>query len=195
MKICIKCKIEKPLADFPKRKESKDGRRGHCIACEKLRKKEYRLRNPNSDKEYIVKNVDKLRKYRRSLQKRKRSEDPIYKLKHNMRVRILEYFKTSKVTKRNTTFDIIGISPYDLKVYIEDKFTDGMTWENYGKWHIDHIIPLNSAKTEEEIIKLCHYTNLQPLWAIDNIRKKDKHLDSLNVTLALQHKMLFLVFL
>lgn len=48
-----------------------------------------------------------------------------------------------------------------------------MTWDNYGKWHIDHIVPLVSAKTEEEMYKLCHYTNLQPLWALDNIKKGD----------------------
>jgi hypothetical protein len=49
-----------------------------------------------------------------------------------------------------------------------------MTWDNQGKWHIDHIIPLSSGNTEEEIIKLCHYTNLQPLWAIDNMKKGSK---------------------
>jgi hypothetical protein len=49
-----------------------------------------------------------------------------------------------------------------------------MTWDNYGKWHMDHIYPLSLAKTTEEIEKLCHYTNLQPLWAVDNIRKGNK---------------------
>jgi hypothetical protein len=49
-----------------------------------------------------------------------------------------------------------------------------MTWENQGKWHIDHIIPLSSAKTEKEMYKLCHYTNLQPLWAFDNLSKGSK---------------------
>jgi hypothetical protein len=49
-----------------------------------------------------------------------------------------------------------------------------MCWDNQGKWHIDHIIPLSSGKTEDDIIKLCHYTNLQPLWAIDNMKKGSK---------------------
>jgi hypothetical protein len=49
-----------------------------------------------------------------------------------------------------------------------------MSWDNYGEWHIDHIIPLSFAKNEDEIMKLCHYTNLQPLNGIDNIRKSNK---------------------
>jgi hypothetical protein len=58
--------------------------------------------------------------------------------------------------------------------YLGDLFTEKMNWDNYGKWHVDHIIPLSSANTEEEIYKLCHYTNLQPLWAEDNIKKSNK---------------------
>lgn len=63
-----------------------------------------------------------------------------------------------------------------MRNYLENKFIDGMTWDNKGfyGWHIDHIIPLSSAKTEEEIYKLCHYSNLQPLWAEDNMKKGDK---------------------
>jgi hypothetical protein len=53
-------------------------------------------------------------------------------------------------------------------------FMAGMNWSNHGKWHIDHITPLSSAKTADELYTLCHYTNLQPLWAIDNLRKHDK---------------------
>jgi hypothetical protein len=53
-------------------------------------------------------------------------------------------------------------------------FRDGMSWENKGKWHIDHIIPLSSAKTHEDVIKLCHFKNLQPLWEQENKKKGNK---------------------
>ena len=69
---------------------------------------------------------------------------------------------------------MIGCDLKTIKAHLEKQFTKGMNWENQGKWHVDHIIPCASAKTEEELIKLFHYTNLQPLWAIDNILKKDK---------------------
>jgi hypothetical protein len=81
--------------------------------------------------------------------------------------------------KKSKTFEIIGCTPEFLKEYIEKQFIKGMEWSNhsvYG-WHIDHIIPLSSANTEEEIYKLCHYTNLQPLWAENNLKKSNKILN------------------
>ena len=75
--------------------------------------------------------------------------------------------------KNNKTFKIIGCTPQELKIYIEKQFLSDMSWVNVlnGKIHIDHIIPLSSAKTEADVYRLCHYTNLQPLWAEDNISK------------------------
>ena len=80
------------------------------------------------------------------------------------------------MSKRNKTFHIVGCPPEYLKEHLETQFVDGMSWNNYGRygWHIDHIIPLSSAKTEDELYKLCHYTNLQPLWAEDNLKKSNK---------------------
>lgn len=69
---------------------------------------------------------------------------------------------------------MLGCSWEQLRDYIENQFVDGMTWENRNLWHIDHIVPLSSAKTIEELEKLCHYTNLQPLWALDNMSKGAK---------------------
>ena len=71
---------------------------------------------------------------------------------------------------------MLGCSIDSLKRHLSKKFKIGMSWDNYGihGWHIDHIIPLSSAKTIEDIEKLCHYTNLQPLWAKDNLQKSNK---------------------
>lgn len=104
--------------------------------------------------------------------KERKKNNPIFKLK------TLYRSKTNKIlgNNRDETFEIIGCTPQSLKEHLERQFKDGMTWENHGLygWHIDHIIPLSSAKTEEELYKLCHYTNLQPLWAKDNLAKSNK---------------------
>jgi hypothetical protein len=78
--------------------------------------------------------------------------------------------------KDRKTFDIIGCTTQFLKEHLENQFVGDMNWNNHGLfgWHIDHIIPLSSAKTEEELYKLCHYSNLQPLWAEDNLKKSNK---------------------
>lgn len=69
---------------------------------------------------------------------------------------------------------MLGCDWATLASHMEARFQPGMSWDNRGKWHVDHIIPLDSAKTPEEMERLCHYTNLQPLWAADNIRKSDR---------------------
>ena len=81
-----------------------------------------------------------------------------------------------KLSKSGSTFNLVGCSPQKLKERIETQFKEGMSWENYGlhTWHIDHIIPLSSANTEEEVYKLCKYTNLQPLWCEENYKKGKK---------------------
>ena len=66
---------------------------------------------------------------------------------------------------------LLGCSYEEVREHLSKQFTEGMSWDNYGEWHIDHIIPLASATTEEEVLKLYHYTNLQPLWAKDNLSK------------------------
>jgi hypothetical protein len=127
--------------------------------------------NPEKRKEYR-KNY-KLRKHEQ--RKERRNSDPVFNLINRMRCRIWKYLNVLNITKKNKTFDIVGCSPEFLKKHLENQFTEGMTWELLGEHiHIDHIIPLSSAKTEDELYKLCHYTNLQPLWAEDNLKKSNK---------------------
>jgi len=127
-------------------------------------------------KTYNKKNKEKINLWKNNYVKIKKSNDPLFKLKILMRDRLNKYYKYSSLNKNNTTFDIIGCTSQFLKEHLENQFVGDMNWDNHGLfgWHIDHIIPLSSAKTEEELYKLCHYSNLQPLWAEDNLKKSNK---------------------
>jgi hypothetical protein len=102
--------------------------------------------------------------------KQRRAVDPLYRLAKNTRNMVLRYMVDGK---RKRTQQIICCTYEELKLHIEQQFTEGMTWDNYGinGWHVDHIKPLASATCEEDIIALNHYTNLQPLWCLDNLSK------------------------
>ena len=99
-----------------------------------------------------------------------------YHIAANLRGRIRFAIKSQSCKKANHTHALVGCTIPQLKIHLERYFVDGMNWDNYGEWHIDHIIPCNSFDLTiiEEQYKCFHYTNLQPLWAIDNIKKKDK---------------------
>ena len=122
-------------------------------------------------KKYSRENKDKINK---RVQNR-RKNDPLYKLRQLMYSRLRKKIKN----KSESMSDILGCTWEEFRIHIESQFKDGMTWDNHGQygWHLDHIIPLSSAKTEEEIYKLNHYTNLQPLWAEENLKKSDKIFD------------------
>lgn len=112
--------------------------------------------------------------YNTKYSKKRRETDPIHRLKCNMRTRMFLAIRAGRFKKQSSLTSYIGISVERLRDYLESKFKPGMSWSNYGQWHVDHVIPLASAKTAEEVYKLCHYTNLQPLWAIDNLSKGAK---------------------
>lgn len=90
------------------------------------------------------------------------------------RSRINSFLKSRGIRKNKRTLAIVGCSWDALRQHIENQFAPGMSWQNRGMWHIDHIVPLASATTEQEFFSLCHYTNLQPLWALDNQRKQSR---------------------
>ena len=185
-KVCSKCSVEKEICEFRKDRSKKDGLYPSCKRCKLLwRQKNKELTNLANQRsrlncqerikkynsEYQKKNKDKINT--RSVERKK--SDPLYKLSLLIRSRMYNFLKYKNVTKKNKTSEIVGCSLETLKFHIENQFTDSMSWELMGKHiHIDHIIPLSSAKTEQEILKLCHYTNLQPLWAKDNLKKYNK---------------------
>ena len=104
------------------------------------------------------------------------NNDEQHRLAHNCRQRVREMVKSHGGIKSASTMELVGCSIEHLIEHFENQFVDGMTWENMGKWHIDHIRPCASFDlTDPEQQRQCfHYSNLQPLWAEDNIRKSDK---------------------
>jgi hypothetical protein len=120
------------------------------------------------------KNKEKILEYRRSYTKNRRKNDPLFKLITNLRNRVNLSFRRNGYTKKSKTYGILGCSYDEFKTYLENKFVDNMNWSNQGEWHLDHIIPVSSGRNENEIIKLNHYTNFQPLWGIDNLIKGNK---------------------
>lgn len=135
--------------------------------------KKQRDQNPEKFREklksYREDNRDKYNGWARKYQSKRRSKDPIYNMKITIRNRVKRFHSSNKKTE-----EILGCSYEFFKSHIENKFVDGMTWDNHGDWHYDHIKPISLGKTEEEILTLNHYTNLQPLWAKDNLKKSNK---------------------
>jgi len=172
--------------------ENKDHRAEYCKQYRKEnkeriseRKKQYRQENKERlserQKQYDQENKERILER----DKQRKKIDPLYKLKRNLSTRTALAFKAKSYRKTSKTAEMLGV-PYEIaSAHIERQFTKGMTWENQGEWHIDHIIPLASAQTESELIKLCHYTNLQPLWAKDNKSKHANVIDGTQVKLRL----------
>lgn len=161
----------------------------------KTNTKKYREKNPNtakaSSKKYKSNNKDKViayriayKKRRNELESQRRKTDPLYNLKHNIRSGINKAFNRNGFKKNTRTYEILGCSYEDFKTYLESKFQDWMNWDNQGKyngtldygWDIDHIEPISTAVTEADVIRLSHYTNLQPLCSkVNRDIKRNNH--------------------
>jgi len=142
---------------------------------ERRAKPEVKEKNRISNKEYREKNKDTLRVKQNLYYLNRRQNDPLYHLTWILRVRIRDAFRRNGYKKTSKTCELLGADFKTVSKYIEQQFTEGMVWGLVGpKIHIDHKIPLASANNKEELIKLLHYTNLQPLWAEDNLKKSDK---------------------
>lgn len=196
-------KITKAKKDYyENNKQAISERRKKHYECNKEqyseKKKEYSLKNKQKisesgakyyqlNKERIIQNVsayrienkDKLHKKKKEYVKKKLKEDPIFKTGIITRRLICQSFKRGKrvFSKKTKTAQILGCSMAEFKSYIESKFLEGMSFDNHGEWHLDHIIPIATAKTEEDIVRLNHYTNFQPMWASDNLKKGKKIMD------------------
>lgn len=133
----------------------------------------YKLNNKEKVKLQLAKAGKTWRNKNKGYTKNRRNKDLLFRLKCNLTSRINRFYKYAKLNKTTSSSDLLGIDILNFRNYIASKFKDGMNFSNYGRmgWHIDHIIPLSSAKSEKDVIALCHYTNLQPLWWYENLQK------------------------
>ena len=128
-------------------------------------------------REWVDKNRDKANARRREYSKSRKLVDIHFRVRGNLSTRLYHAVRNQGTTKDSTTMNLTGCDLDTLMSHLECQFTKGMTWENYGEWHIDHIKPCAKFDlTIDSEQKACfHYTNLQPLWAEDNLRKSDKY--------------------
>jgi hypothetical protein len=163
MKKCSKCKKDKNEVDFCKDAKSKDKLQSVCKSCKSESVSEYYKRHPEK---------------RRTEQERERGLKRYHENPVRSNISRMVRFGLNGFTKSKPTFDLLGYTVNELKLHLESKFLEGMTWENYGEWHIDHIVPQSKLKYESPDhpnFKICwSLNNLQPLWAVDNIKKGSK---------------------
>lgn len=141
--------------------------------AKRYREKNVELFNTRS-REYYSNNKESVIKRTMAYKVARYSSDPVYALGVNIKSRVNEAIKAVNGRKSKRSNKYVGCTWAELAHHIERQFLNGMTWENKGDWHIDHIIPLASAKTIEDLEPLLHFTNLRPLWATDNHQKSSK---------------------
>jgi hypothetical protein len=176
-KKCTKCNTIRPATTeyFYKQKNGKFGLSSRCKSCRKKYHADWHKDNRESEsnkrKEYYQANKQKIVKYNVEYSRNRRKTDTAFRIVYNTRRRIQQAIKNN--SKASSSLNLIGCSFPELKSYLEKQFTNGMSWDNYGEWHIDHIRPCCSFDlSDPEQQKQCfHYSNLQPLWADENFQK------------------------
>jgi hypothetical protein len=165
-KRCSSCLEKKQINAFPTSSQRKFSTHDSiCFDCKRIK-----------TKEYYQKNIIARRDYNRKWARNQRLTNIQYKVAQNLRRRIREVVKANSCFKASKTMELVGCNLFSLLNYLQTKFLPGMTWENYGEWHIDHIKPCSSFDLTnlKEQFECFHYSNLQPLWAKDNLMKQDK---------------------
>lgn len=190
-KSCCVCRLEKiknkrkdPEFREKENKREMDKRKFNPEYHEK-RKKISRdcYKKQREDKSFIALRNQKYMEWRMSEQGKewirnyineRNKNDPLFSISYRIRSAIKEIFRKNGFKKNGKTAQILGCSFEEFKQHIEKQFTTGMSWENRGEWHLDHIVPISNAKTKEDIIALNHFTNFRPLWASENFKKSNK---------------------
>jgi hypothetical protein len=174
-KVCIRCEEEKPVECYSPDRRNNDGLQGKCNECFKADREAKRAKDPEKYKKdmgrWSKENRDKVNAYRT----KRRNSDPAYALAERLRSRTLKAMHG--IGKTDSTMRLLGCSMEEFKKHLESTFTEGMSWERRDELHIDHVRPCASFDLlqESEQRKCFHYTNLQFLWATDNLKKSDKY--------------------
>lgn len=169
---------------------------GHCAECsyeislrqsEKDKAKIYRENNKNkiseTYKKWMLTNKEKKHSYMKEYNKKKHESGAnrhkymtckLTNLKARLRSQLSKSMNRNGYKKLSSTALIVGCDWGFLRNHLEKQFLKGMTWENKDVWDIDHIVPVSSAKNEDDLVKLFHFTNLRPLWSKDNKMKSSK---------------------
>jgi len=166
MRICDNCKIEKPLSEY------RDNRK-KCKLC--YNQKRYQERKVRVKIDPL--HHENVKRWDREKMSRRRSAgDELFTYKETCRSLSKSGYKNRNFKADSRVGILLGCDGKVFTEYIEMMFLPGMTWDNHSfdGWHIDHIKPIDSGKTIEEVTALCYYKNLQPLWALDNWEKGNK---------------------
>lgn len=177
-KTCSKCGEDKLLNCFYRKKNG--AYEARCKPCRKQQIIDWQIENKDkvsdTKKRYYQENRRNIIRRCMTYADKRYKGDECFRIVQNLRTRMRLALNNSN--KADTTQNLLGCTTEELKAHLESQFTDGMSWDNYGMngWHIDHIIPCSSFDMldPEEQRECFHYTNLQPLWAEDNLRKSDK---------------------
>lgn len=176
LKRCTKCKEIKLLEDFHKDKTKSDGRNVHCKVCQCKYNKDWRRKNKERIAAYQKNHREEHKESYNARFRAYRRKNPKYALSHSIALSVWYSLRDSK--NRHHWEDLVGYILEDLVRHLEALFKEGMNWENYGAWHIDHKIPIaafNFTKPEDTDFKRCWaLANLQPLWKIENLKKSNK---------------------
>jgi hypothetical protein len=194
---CFDCKQTLPISEFGKNSSNKNGLQKSCKSCKSKRDSKYR-NDPRFRQKILDRKIKDYQKIRNNpdlwvvyLEKNRQTRDysleyqqlqtnPFRKSKDAIRKLLLSSFKVRNIKKSKLCMkseEILKCSFQHFKNHIDSQFTDGMSWLNHGEWHLDHKVPLALAKNIDELIKLNHWTNFQPMWAADNLSKNDNLLD------------------
>ncbi len=149
--------------------------KGNILARNRVTWQKNRKKNLKRNAAYAKAHAEQIRTRRREIRRHRYATEPIYKLKRLCQRRLRLFLHQRSFVKEQTTAAMIGCTYEKLRAHLESKFKPGMTWLNCGSgWHLDHKTPLKTAVTKEDVIRLFHYTNIQPLWKSENLSKGSK---------------------